>query len=152
MRENRKRKRGETAIILSNRHRTSRSRKVDDRKIVIAVKKNPKISVTSQSPQGKREFISINCLKKTIMRLYRKMQSSKNQKVRLQFAKKYINEVQKFWNTFYRLMRPRLTSNKVLERPKCGKRRDLLMIQNIQVHLWSMVEEVLWLGLAWLLL
>ena len=45
-----------------------------------------------------------------------------------------------------------LTSTKVMERPVCGERRDLLMIQNIQINLWSTVEEVSWLGLAWLLL
>ena len=34
---------------------------------------------------------------------------------------------------FYGLMRPRLNSTKVME--KCGERRDLLIIQNIQPHL-----------------
>ena len=50
----------------------------------------------------------------------------------------------------YGLMRPRLTSTKVREMPKCGERRDLLMIQNIQDHLWSMAwRKCPWLG--WLL-
>ena len=35
----------------------------------------------------------------------------------------------------YGLMRPRLISSKVMERPKCGERKELLMIQSIQAHL-----------------
>ena len=36
---------------------------------------------------------------------------------------------------FYGEMRTRLTSTKAMEKPKCGERRDLLMIQNIQAAL-----------------
>ena len=75
--------------------------------------------------------------------------SSKNWKAILQFAKKYRDEPQKFC---YGLMRLRFTSPKVMERPSCGERRDLFLIQNIQAHLWSTVEEVPWFGVAWLLL
>ena len=46
--------------------------------------------------------------------------------------------------SFMELIMPRITSTKVMERPMCGERRDVLMFQNIQAHLW--------LGLAWLLL
>lgn len=41
----------------------------------------------------------------------------------------------KFGTTFYGLIRPRLSSTKVMKRPKYGERKDLLMIQNIQAHL-----------------
>ena len=34
------------------------------------------------------------------------------------------------------------TKIKGIERPKCGEKRDLLMIQTIQAHRWSTVEEV----------
>lgn len=39
-----------------------------------------------------------------------------------------------------------------MERSTCGESKDLLMIQNKQAHLWSMVVVVSWLVLAWLLL
>ena len=52
--------------------------------------------------------------------------SSKNWKARLQFAKKYRDDQKSSGTKFYGLMRPRLTSTKVMERPKCGERRDLL--------------------------
>ena len=38
-------------------------------------------------------------------------------------------------------MRPRLTSTKVMERTKCGERRYLLMIQNMQAHGSSRVNS-----------
>ena len=72
--------------------------------------------------------------------------SSKNQKAT--FANKYRDEPLKFWNKFYGLRKPWLTSTKMMERPKCGERRALLMIQNIQAHFWSTVEGVSWLGLT----
>ena len=40
--------------------------------------------------------------------------------MRLQLAKEYRDEPQKV----YGLMRPRLTSTKVIERPKCRERKD----------------------------
>lgn len=48
---------------------------------------------------------------------------------------------------FYGLMRPKLISAKVMEKPNCRERKDMLMI-----HLWNIMEAVSWLGLAWLLL
>ena len=151
--------------ILSNRHQTGRPRKttaVDDRNIVRAVKKNPKTSVSDITNNLHRAGVKVS--QSTVQRRLREQQyrgyttrckpliSSKNRKVRLQFAKKYRNEAQKFWNKVYGLMRQRLTTIKVMERPKCGERRDFLMIQNIQAHLWSTMEEVSWLGLTWLFL
>lgn len=35
-----------------------------------------------------------------------------------------------------------LTFTKVMERPRCGERRDMLVIFNLQVHQSSMVEKV----------
>ena len=154
-------KKKETAGILSNRHQTGWPRKttaVDDRALW---RKTPKHqSVTSQTISTRQGWRYLN---QPVQRRLREQQyrgyttrckpliSSKNRKnYNLQRSTEMSHKSS--GTKFYGLMRPRLTSTKVMERPKCGERRDLLMIQNIQAHLWSTVEEVSWLGLAWLLL
>lgn len=137
-------KKKETTGVLSNRHRTGRPRvttAVDDRNIVRAVKKHPKTTVPDITANLHRAGVKVS--QSTVRRRlgeekYRghttrckPLISKKNRKARLDFAKKYRS----FRTKFYGLMRPRLTSTKVMERPKYGERKDLLMIQNIQAHL-----------------
>ena len=98
--------------------------------------------------------------------------SSTNWKARLQFARKYRDEL---WNKV--LWTDDTKVNLYQCAGKCGDKRDLFMIQNIKAHLWAFmlyfmlcggsfmawackavmcilcyVEEVSWLGLARLLL
>ena len=62
------------------------------------------------------------------------MQTTHQSSELLQFAKKYRDAPQKFWNNVW-TDESGLSSTKVMERPICGERRDLLMIQDIQSHL-----------------
>ena len=148
----------ETTGVLRNRHQTGRPRKmaaVDGRNIVRAVKKSHKTSVcdlTNDLRGGQRR----RYLKQPKEQQYRGYTTTRlfnhSSVVRIRRWLRSTKMSHKSFGTrFYGLMRPRLTSTKVMERPKCGEGRDLLMIQNIQTHLWSR-RELSRLGLAWLLL
>uniref|UniRef100_A0A0E9XQ99 Transposase Tc1-like domain-containing protein n=1 Tax=Anguilla anguilla TaxID=7936 RepID=A0A0E9XQ99_ANGAN len=136
-------KKKETAGVLSNRYRTGRPRKttaVDDRNIVKAVKKNLKTSVSDITNNLHRTGVKVS--QSTVRRRLREQQyrgyttrckpliSSKNRKTRLQFAQKYRDEPQKFWNKVLWTDETKINLYQS-ERPKCGERRNLLMIQNI---------------------
>lgn len=57
-----------------------------------------------------------------------------------------------FCTTFYVLMWPTLTFTTVMVMLQCEGRKNLLVIQSIQAHWWSMVKVVPLLRVAWLLL
>lgn len=57
---------------------------------------------------------------------------TKNQRVSLDLQRGSEINRKHFGIKFYGLMRPRLTTTKVMERPKSGERGALLMFPNIQ--------------------
>lgn len=82
----------EATGVLSNRHRTGRPRKttaVDDRNIVRAFRKDPKTTVSEISNNLQRAGVKVS--QSTVSKI-----SKKNRKARLEFAKKYRDEPQKF--------------------------------------------------------
>uniref|UniRef100_A0A3B1IQX0 Transposase Tc1-like domain-containing protein n=1 Tax=Astyanax mexicanus TaxID=7994 RepID=A0A3B1IQX0_ASTMX len=105
-------KKKETTGVLSNRRRTGRPRKTtptDERRIVLAVKKNPKTTVSQITSDLHRAGVKVS--QSTVRRRLREQTygghtarckpliSSKNRKARLEFARKYRDEPQTFWNT-----------------------------------------------------
>ena len=104
-------KKKETTGVLSNRRRTGRPRKttaVDDRNIVRAVKKDPKTTVVDISNHLQRRGVKVT-LSAVRRRLHEQkyrgytrrckpLISKKNKKARLEFAKKYRDKPQKFWD------------------------------------------------------
>lgn len=104
-------KKKETTGVLSNRHRTGRPRKTtaaDDRNIVRAVKKDPKTTVGEISNNLQRAGVKVSA--STVHRRLHEQKyrgytrrckpliSKKNRKARLDFAKRYRDEPQKFWD------------------------------------------------------
>ena len=147
-------KKKETTGVLSNRHKTGEGQQkqfMQETEIVRGVKEKPQNIITDITKNIHRAGVKVS--QSTIGRRLRKQQyrdyttrckpliSSKNLEVR--FAK----QVQRWATKVMELTRPIFTKGQ-----KCVVRRDVLMTQNIQAYLRSMVEEVSWLGLAWLLL
>lgn len=81
---------------------------------------------------------SIKTFKKEIHRPYHTMHTAKG----IARPEGILQRSTEISPSFYGLMRPRWTSNKVIER------RGLLMSQNTQAHLWSIVEVMSWRGLV----
>ena len=107
-------KKKETTGVLSNRRGTGRPRKtaaVDDRNIVRAVKKDPKTTVSDISNNLQRAGVKVS--QSTVRRRLHEQKyrgytrrckpliSKKNRKARLEFAKKYRDEPQKFWDKVF---------------------------------------------------
>ena len=104
-------KKKETTGVLSNRRRTGRPRKttaVDDRNIVRAVKKDPKTTVVGISNKLQRAGVKVS-LSTVRRRLHeqkyrdytrrcKSLISKKNKQAMLDFAKKYRDKPQKFWD------------------------------------------------------
>jgi len=109
-------KKKETTGVL--RRQTGRPRKtsaVDDRNIVRAVKKDPKTTVSDISNNLQRAGVKVS-LSTVRRRLHEQkyngytrrckpLISKKNRKARLEFAKKYRDEPQKFWDKVLWTMR-----------------------------------------------
>ena len=148
-------KKKETAGVLSNRPKTSQPRKttvVHD--FVRDVKKYRKTSVSDITNNLHRALVKVS--QSTIWRRLREQQyrSYINHLLVVRIGRQDYNlkrstEMSQITSGtwFYGLMRPKWTSTKVMERPKCGERRDLLMIQNMQAHLWSTWNKYHGLGL-----
>lgn len=93
-----------TTGILSNGHGTGRPRKttaVDNRNIVKAVKKNPKTLLSDITNNIHNAGLKVPILfeERRNTTRFRPLISSKNWKARLEFVRKYRDELQKFWNT-----------------------------------------------------
>ena len=117
-------KKKETAGILSNRHRPGRPRKtteVDNRNIV----RNTLpcgMSLVGFSQPFDEDFESSNI---------EAIPQHANHSLVVRICRQDW-----FWSKVLWIVEClRLTSTNMIERPKCGERRDLLMIQNIQAHM-----------------
>lgn len=139
-------KKKKTTGVLSNKHRTGRPRvttAIDDRNIVRAVKKNPKTTVTDITANLHRAGVKVSQIEEDFERrnIEAIPQDANHSSAKRIGKPDWIllrsTEMshKSFGTKFYGLMRPRLTSTKVMERPKYGERKDLLMIQKIQAHL-----------------
>ena len=144
---------------LSDTKRPGRPRKttvVDDRRILSLVKENPLTTVGKI--KNTLQEVGVCVSKSTIKRRLHQSEyrgfttrckplvSLNNRKTRLEFAKQHLKKPLQFWNKPY----PRSTCTRMMGREEYGEGKELLMIQNIPPHQWSMVVVVSWLGHVWL--
>ena len=133
---------------------------MDDRRIISLVKKNPFTTVgqIKNTLQEVGVYVSKSTIKRRLHQSeYRgfttrckPLVSLKNRKTRLEFAKQHLKKPLQFWNNILWTDETKINLARMMGREEYGEGKELLMIQNIPPHQWSMVVVVSWCGHVWL--
>ncbi len=148
------------ALVSNNIKRPGRPRKttkVDDRRILSLVKKNPFITSTEikNTLEEVGTSLSISIIKRRLHESnYRgfttrckPLVTLKNRKARPDFARKHLKSLPCSGIRFFGLMKPILTCTKLMGRKKYGERKEQLTIQSTPQQVSNMVAAVFGMGM-----